>query len=76
MTVDPTPPLPADWREQVESYSGLDGLFDKVEVAFARDRDAPVEINPRDRFVATTWWTAHIAAAARSAGPSASGSST
>ena len=64
MTVDPTPSLPADWREQVEGYAGLDGLFDTVEVAFARDRDAPVAINPRDRFVATTWWTAHIAAAA------------
>ncbi len=64
MTVDPTPSLPADWREEVEGYAGLEGLFDKVEVAFARDRDAPVAINPNDRFVATTWWTAHIAAAA------------
>ncbi|HET6831858.1 MAG TPA: glycosyltransferase, partial [Solirubrobacterales bacterium] len=64
LTVDPTPALPADWREQVESYAGLAGLFETVEVAFARDRDAPVAINPRDRFVATTWWTAHIAAAA------------
>jgi hypothetical protein len=64
MTVDPTPSLPADWREEVENYAGLEGLFDKVEVAFARDRDAPLAISPNDRFVATTWWTAHIAAAA------------
>lgn len=64
LTVDPTPNLPADWREQVEGYAGLAGLFESVEVAFARDRDAPVAINPRDRFVATTWWTAHIAASA------------
>ena len=64
LTVDPTPSLPRDWREQVEGYAGLGGLFDNVEVGFARDRDAPVAINPRDRFVATTWWTAHVAAAA------------
>ncbi len=64
LTVDPTPPLPGDWRERVEGYAGLDGLFEHIEVAFARDRDAPVEISPRDRFIATTWWTAHIAAAA------------
>ena len=27
VTVDPTPPLPADWREQVEAYSGLAGAM-------------------------------------------------
>ena len=27
VAVDPTPPLPRDWREQVESYSGLDGAL-------------------------------------------------
>ncbi len=61
LTVDETRPLPRSWRRQVESYAGLDGVFDEVEVAFARDRDAPVEVSPADRFIATTWWTAHIA---------------
>ena len=61
VTVDETRPLPRSWRRQVESYAGLDGVFDEVEVAFARDRDAPVEVSPADRFIATTWWTAHIA---------------
>ena len=64
VTVDPTPALPSAWRQEVEAYAGLDGLFDRVEVAFGRDRDAPVAVNPNDRFIATTWWTAHIAAAA------------
>lgn len=64
LTVDDTPQLPRDWREQVEAYAGLEGMFDEVEIAFARDHDAPVEINPNDRFIATTWWTAHIADAA------------
>ena len=69
LTVDPTPPLPRGWREQVESYAGLEGLFEEVEIAFARDHDAPVAVSPEDTFVATTWWTAHVAnAAAQSLG--------
>lgn len=67
VAVNPTAPLPGDWREQVESYSGLGGLFSNVEVAFARDNDAPLPVSPDDRFVATTWWTAYIARAAVSA---------
>jgi hypothetical protein len=64
VTVDPTPPLPSGWRERVESYAGLAGVFDQVEVAFGRDHDAPLELSPDDAFIATTWWTAHIAQAA------------
>jgi glycosyltransferase involved in cell wall biosynthesis len=64
VAVDPTRHLPLDWRERVESYQGLGGLFDRVEVAFARDEDSPLEVNPADTFVATTWWTAHVAGAA------------
>lgn len=61
VTVDPTPPLPKDWRKRVESFSQLDGLFDRVEIAFGRDGRDPLRLSPDDRFVATTWWTAHIA---------------
>ncbi len=61
VTVDPTPPLAADWRGQVESYSQLDGLFDEVEVCFGRDGREPLKLSPDDFFIATTWWTAHIA---------------
>jgi glycosyltransferase involved in cell wall biosynthesis len=60
VTVDPTPELPEDWREQVESYSGLAGAMGTIEVAFAREQ-GEVVIGPRDRFVATTWWTAYHA---------------
>ena len=62
VTVDPTPPLPDDWKSRVESFSQLDGLFDQVEVAFARDGREPFRVSNDDRFIATTWWTAHIAA--------------
>lgn len=60
VTVDPTPPLPEDWRERVEGYSGLSGAMSRIEVAFAREQGR-VPISPSDRFVATTWWTAYHA---------------
>ncbi len=65
VTVDPTPPLPRAWRREVEAYGGLGGAFDRLEVAFGRE-DAPIELNPADALIATTWWTAHVAAAALS----------
>jgi glycosyltransferase involved in cell wall biosynthesis len=63
VTVDETPPLPRSWRREIEAYRGLDGVFERVEVAFGRE-GGPLEVSPGDRFVATTWWTAHIASAA------------
>jgi glycosyltransferase involved in cell wall biosynthesis len=64
VTVDPVGPLPQHWKHAVESYSGLTGLFDKVEFAFGREaRD--IEVSRNDAFIATTWWTAHIAHSAR-----------
>jgi hypothetical protein len=60
VTVDPVGPLPSDWRRRIESYGGLDGLFDAVEVSFGREASA-IEVSGADRFIATTWWTAHIA---------------
>jgi GT2 family glycosyltransferase len=60
VTVDPVGPLPPSWRRTVEAYSGLDGLLDRVEVVFGRESPG-VEVSRTDRFVATTWWTAHLA---------------
>jgi glycosyltransferase involved in cell wall biosynthesis len=60
LTTDPVGPLPRDWKARIEAYAGLDGLFDRVEVEFGRG-PSPVPVSPEDRFVASTWWTAHIA---------------
>jgi Glycosyl transferase family 2 len=60
VTVDPVGPLPPAWRRTIESYSGLAGVFDRVEVEFGRESPG-LEVSRDDRFVATTWWTAHIA---------------
>ncbi len=63
---DPVAMLPGDWdraRAVVGGYEGLAGLFDAVEVALGRGPGG-LEVSPTDRFVATTWWTAHVAHAA------------
>jgi glycosyltransferase involved in cell wall biosynthesis len=60
VTVDPVGRLPRNWRGQLESYSGLAGLTERVEFLFGRESIA-TEANPDDSFIATTWWTAHIA---------------
>jgi glycosyltransferase involved in cell wall biosynthesis len=63
VTVDPVGPLPRGWQSRVESYSGLRGFFEQVEVAFGREA-APLEVSRSDGFIASTWWTAHVAQAA------------
>jgi hypothetical protein len=64
VTVDPVGPLPRSWAAHLEAYSGLAGVFDEVEVAFGRE--STLEVGRTDAFVATTWWTAHVAHAALS----------
>ena len=60
VTVDPVGPLPPSWRRTVESYSGLAGLFDSVEVAFGRE-SPQVEMSRGGPLRRHTWWTAHLA---------------
>lgn len=60
VTVDPVGPLPPDWRRELGRYSGLQDLFEQVEVVFGRESSG-IEVSPGDSFIATTWWTAHIA---------------
>jgi WsaF, C-terminal domain/WsaF, N-terminal domain/Glycosyl transferase family 2 len=55
--------LPPDWRRQVERFSGLAGLFDAVEITDAPAAGDKLAVSGDDRFVATTWWSAHIATA-------------
>jgi glycosyltransferase involved in cell wall biosynthesis len=63
VATDPVAALPTGWKQTLESYSGLRGLFDNVEAAFGRGGQ-PLEVSAEDSFIATTWWTAHIAASA------------
>jgi hypothetical protein len=52
---------PAVWRQQLRSFEGIAGVLDSCDLAYAFDRDTPVTVSPNDVFIATTWWTAHIA---------------
>jgi glycosyltransferase involved in cell wall biosynthesis len=61
VTVDPSDVLPPNWRQQLQAYQGLEDLFDHVELVNASDRSIPLIVNRDDVFIATTWWTAHIA---------------
>jgi hypothetical protein len=63
VTVDPAGPLRRTWARELEGFAGLEGLLDRVEVAFGRESQG-LEVSRGDAFVATTWWTAHIAHAA------------
>ncbi len=60
IAVDPVDPLPPAWKATLEGYSGLTGLFERIEVVFGRSVGS-IEVSPADTFIATTWWTAHIA---------------
>jgi hypothetical protein len=67
--VDPCDHDPAAWRRDIACYPGLEALFDRVEVFYAADRAAALDVSRADAFIATTWWTAHLAdRAARAVG--------
>ena len=61
VAVDYCPDRMSTWKQQVRAFEGLAGVFDRVEVARAADREQALEVSPDDAFIATTWWTAHIA---------------
>jgi len=53
-----------EWRALARRYEGLEDFFDHVEVEYCFDRSNALTVNPRDVILATTWWTAHVAAEA------------
>jgi len=61
---------PLQWNRELAAYEGLADLFDQVEAVYLFDRSDPLVVNPGDAFIATSWWTAHIAHhAAQQLGP-------
>lgn len=57
---DPVDYRPNFWKHEIKKYHGLTDFFDHVEVQPNYERQ-PVESNPRDQFIATSWWTAFAA---------------
>jgi hypothetical protein len=56
---------PDIWRQEIKKYEGLEDFFDLAEVVYAYSRAEPIEVSRRDVFLATSWWTAHVANYAR-----------
>ncbi|MEO6028687.1 MAG: hypothetical protein ABIR79_17625 [Candidatus Binatia bacterium] len=52
---------PVAWRRAIADYPGLERFFERVEIVDAADRQVGLPVHPRDAFIATTWWTAHLA---------------
>ncbi len=48
-----------------EKYPEFVGLFSRIEIVDRYDRAEAVPVHNRDVFLATTWWSAHVAEAAR-----------
>src|SRR5690606_15761480 len=46
---------------EIKKYPGLEDFFDHVAVAYVYDRSVGLDVHPDDRFIASSWWTAHIA---------------
>ena len=61
VAVDASAQDPTALRRSMASYPGLEALFDRIEIADASDRSVPLVVGAGDAFVATTWWTAHLA---------------
>ncbi|HEX8208429.1 MAG TPA: hypothetical protein VF587_20370 [Solirubrobacteraceae bacterium] len=59
VTVD-SPARPPHELASLRAYDGLRDVFDQVEVAH-RPEAGGLPVSPRDRWIATTWWTAHVA---------------
>jgi len=60
--VDPGPFSLAQLAEALKGNAGLTQLLEQVEVIYLGDRKEPLHISGADAFVATTWWSAYLAA--------------
>jgi glycosyltransferase involved in cell wall biosynthesis len=60
--VEPCDYKPNEWRKKILAYPGLENLFELVETSYNYDRNFALKVNPDDIFMATSCWTAHIAA--------------
>jgi glycosyltransferase involved in cell wall biosynthesis len=52
---------PVSWADNFRRFPGLEDFLDRIELVYCHDRTTVVPVGPRDTFLATSWWTAHIA---------------
>jgi hypothetical protein len=65
LIVDECKYQPEVWKKEIRKYEGLEDFFDLVEVDYVFKRDRAIPVSKGDVFLATSWWTAHIADYAR-----------
>jgi glycosyltransferase involved in cell wall biosynthesis len=59
--LDPCDFLPAVWKRGFQKCPGLQDLLDRVDLVYTHDRRTPLVVSPRDVFLATNHWAAHVA---------------
>jgi GT2 family glycosyltransferase len=64
IAVDGLDPALRDSKGLSAVHAGAAAGISALELIDGSDRSQPVPVSPQDRFIATTWWTAHIAHAA------------
>lgn len=52
---------PVAWADSFRNYPGLEDFLDRVELVYAFDRKTSIPVSRHDAFLATSWWTAHVA---------------
>ncbi|MBX7104300.1 MAG: glycosyltransferase family 2 protein, partial [Gemmataceae bacterium] len=52
---------PVTWADSFRRFPGLEDFLDRIELLYCFDRRTVVPVSPRDTFLATSWWTAHVA---------------
>lgn len=52
---------PVTWADNFRSFPGLEKFLEQVELLYCFNRHTVVPVSPNDTFLATSWWTAHIA---------------
>ncbi len=52
---------PVAWADNFRNYPGLEDFLDRIELVYAFDRKSIVSVSREDVFLATSWWTAHVA---------------
>lgn len=60
--IDPSPFSLTRLVEALQGNARFAQLLEQVEVVYQGDRKGPLQISSADSFVATTWWSAHLAA--------------
>lgn len=64
ISTDPVTYDPVAWKTELARYGNVESILSECEFFFGYDRNQPLTVAKNERFLATSWWTAHVAHAA------------